>query len=168
MGVGAELGDVTALVDQTFTKGMTFVSGLTTAGASTTPGQIPIVVAQHSVSADHPPVSQQWIYTTSPTASVQSLASTRRWRARRTSAGGLFNRHPRQRRLGRYLAAGDPAPAGCTSTNPVAQEKALELIFFDLSSAAERLRPSYRSKSVRGSEPLMPRDLTWADSTSFA
>ena len=146
IGVGTDLGDVTALVDQTFPKGMTFASWLTTVGASTTPGQLPIVMAQHSVSADMPPVSQQWIYTSDPTASVQYLDfNTPVEPVEDGVDGGAANQCGRVVFTDIHVSAasGDsshpetPFPGGCTSTTMSPQEKALEFIFFDLSSCVQ-------------------------------
>jgi hypothetical protein len=146
IGVGDDLGDVTALVDTTFMKGMTFASWLTTVGASTTPGQIPIVMAQHSVSADMPPVSQQWIYTSSPTASVQYLDFNTPVEPLETGVdGGAASQCGRVVFTDIHVSAasGDtshpetPFPTGCTSTTLSPQEKALEFIFFDLSSCVQ-------------------------------
>ena len=141
IGVGDDLGDVTALVDQTFAKGMTFASWLTTVGASTTPGQLPIVMAQHSVSADMPPVSQQWVYTDSPTASVQYLDFNTPVEAAAANQCGrvVFTDIHVSAASGDVSHPETPFPTGCTSTTLSPQEKALEFIFFDLASCVQNV-----------------------------
>jgi hypothetical protein len=146
IGVGTDLGDITATVDTSFAKGNAFADWLMNVGASTTRTQIPIVMAQHSLNTDMPPVSQRWIYTSSP--SVQYLT---------------FNTPvevPAGQQCGRVVftdihvssASGDsshpnlasppdpptPFPTGCTSTTLAPQEKALEFMFFDLSSCVQQ------------------------------
>ncbi len=140
IGVGTDLGDVTALIDQTFAKGMTFASWLSYVGASTTPGQIPIVMAQHSVSADNPPVSQRWIYTASPTASVQYLDFNTPVETPANQCGRVvFTDIHVSAASGDSSHPGTPFPNGCTSTTLSPQEKALEFIFFDLASCVQNL-----------------------------
>jgi len=139
VGVQPDLGDITAQVDTSFAKGQSLADWLVNVGASTTRGQLPIVMAQHSVTADAPPVSQQWIYTTSPSQSVQYLTFNTPVEA------------PAAGQCGRVVftdihvsaASGDsshpetPFPGGCTSTALSPQEKALEFMFFDLSSCVQ-------------------------------
>ncbi|HXU64331.1 MAG TPA: carboxypeptidase-like regulatory domain-containing protein [Polyangia bacterium] len=139
VGVQPDLGDITGQVDTSFAKGQSLADWLVNVGASTTKGQLPIVMAQHSVTADVAPVSQQWIYTPSPAQSVQYLTFN-------TPAAA-----PAAGQCGRVVftdihvsaASGDsshpetPFPGGCTSTALSPQEKALEFMFFDLSSCVQ-------------------------------
>ncbi len=139
VGVQPDLGDVTAQVDTSFPKGQSLADWLMNVGASTAKGQLPLVMAQHSVTADSPPVSQRWIYTTAPSQSVQYLTFNTPVAA------------PAAAQCGRVVftdihvsaASGDsshpetPFPNGCTSTALSPQEKALEFMFFDLSSCVQ-------------------------------
>ncbi|MFL5307611.1 MAG: carboxypeptidase regulatory-like domain-containing protein [Polyangia bacterium] len=139
VGVQPDLGDITAQVDTSFAKGQSLADWLVNVGASTAKGQLPIVMAQHSVSADSPPVSQRWIYTTAQSQSVQYLTFNTPVAA------------PAAGQCGRVVftdihvsaASGDsshpetPFPNGCTSTTLSPQEKALEFMFFDLSSCVQ-------------------------------
>jgi hypothetical protein len=141
IGVGTDLGDVTGLVDTTFAKGAIFSSWLSTVGASTTPGQVPIVMAQHSVSAAYPPTSQQWIYTSSPSASVQYLDFNTPVEAAAANQCGrvVFTDIHVSAASGDSSNFGTPFPTGCTSTTLSPQEKALEFIFFDLASCVQNV-----------------------------
>jgi hypothetical protein len=141
IGVGTDLGDVTGLVDTTFAKGAIFSSWLSTVGASTIPGQVPIVMAQHSVSAAYPPASQQWIYTSSPTASVQYLDFNTPVEAAAANQCGrvVFTDIHVSAASGDSSNFESPFPTGCTSTTLSPQEKALEFIFFDLASCVQNV-----------------------------
>ena len=136
IGVGTDLGDITAKIDTTFTKGAALADWMSNVGASTTQGQLGIVMAQYSVSMDAQPVSQRWIYTDTPTPAVQYLtfntpveAPTDQQCGRvvftdiHVSASGADVSHPET-----------PFPTGCTDPSSSPQEKALEFMFFDLSS----------------------------------
>jgi hypothetical protein len=141
IGVGTDLGDVTGLVDTTFPKGATFSDWLSTVGASTIKGQIPIVMAQHSVSAAYPPASQQWIYTSSPSASVQYLDFNTPVEAATANQCGrvVFTDIHVSAASGDTSHPETPFPTGCTSTTRSPQELALEFIFFDLASCVQNV-----------------------------
>jgi hypothetical protein len=141
IGVGTDLGDVTGLVDTTFTKGQTFSDWLTIVHAATTPGQIPIVMAQHSVSAAYPPASQQWIYTSAPSASVQYLDFNTPVEAASANQCGrvVFTDIHVSAASGDTSHPETPFPTGCTSTTMSPQELALEFIFFDLASCVQNV-----------------------------
>jgi hypothetical protein len=137
IGVGPDLGDVTAKIDISFPKGSALADWLSNVGASPTKGQIGITMAQDSVSSDMQPISQRWIYTDAPTAAVQYLTFNTPVEAPspamqcgrvvftdiHVSASSGDTSHPET-----------PFPNGCTSTVSSPQEKALEFMFFDLSS----------------------------------
>jgi hypothetical protein len=141
IGVGTDLGDVTGLVDTSFAKGATFSDWLMTVKASTTKGQIPIVMAQHSVSAAYPPASQQWIYTSSPTASVQYMDFNTPVEAAAANQCGrvVFTDIHVSAASGDSSHPETPFPGGCTSTTKSPQELALEFIFFDLASCVQNV-----------------------------
>jgi hypothetical protein len=141
IGVGDDLGDVTGLVDTSFAKGAIFSDWLSTVGASTTKGQVPIVMAQHSVSAAFPPASQQWIYTSSPTASVQYLDFNTPVEAAAANQCGrvVFTDIHVSAASGDTSHPETPFPTGCTSTTRAPQELALEFIFFDLASCVQNV-----------------------------
>jgi hypothetical protein len=138
IGVGDDLPTpISASIDTTFPKGMAFSEWLSFVKASPVPGKIDIINGQHSVDADVKPISQRWIYTDSP-ASVQYLTFNTPVEA------------PEAQQCGRAVFTdihvsgggdtsdqGTPFPGGCIATNSSAQEKALEFMFFDLSSCIQ-------------------------------
>jgi hypothetical protein len=136
IGVGSDLGNITAKIDTSFPKGVAFADWLTNVGASTTTGQIGIVMTQNSVSADVQPVSQRWIYADSPTPAVQYLTFNTPVEAPVPMQCGrvVFTDIHVSASSGDVSHPETPFPAGCTSTNSSPQEKALEFMFFDLSS----------------------------------
>jgi hypothetical protein len=129
---------VTGLIDTSFPKGMALASWLVAVGASPVSGQISLAMAQHSVDAPPTPSVgvQRWIYTTTPTPSIQYLTfntpieaipENQCGRAVFTDVhvgtGGGFS-HPET-----------PFPMGCAASLELSpQEKALEFMLFDLSS----------------------------------
>jgi hypothetical protein len=138
-GVLADLTPpVTGMIDTSFPKGMAFSDWLLAVGASPVQGQIPLDMAQHSV--DEPlSGAQRWIYTTTPTPSVQYLTfntpvevapADQCGRAVFTDVHvgtGAGVSHPET-----------PFPMGCLpSTTLSPQEKALEFMLFDLSSCVQ-------------------------------
>ena len=141
IGVGADLGNITASIDTTFPKGAAMADWLSIVGASSTRGAINIVMAQHSLNADIKPISQRWIYLDNP-ASVQYLTFNTPVEAApaqqcgrvvftdihvtATGTGSSDVSHPET-----------PFPTGCTTTTLSPQEKALEFMFFDLSSCVQ-------------------------------
>jgi hypothetical protein len=140
IGVGTDLGNITANVDSTFPKGAALSDWLFNVGASSTKGLIDIVMAQHSVNADAKPISQRWIYLDSP-MSVQYLTFNTPVEAAPaqqcgrvvftdihvSATGGVSDvSHP-----------DTPFPTGCKTTDLSPQEKALEFMFFDLSSCVQ-------------------------------
>ena len=148
IGVGDDLPTpITGTVDTSFPKGAALADWLVNTSASTTRGQISLVMGQHSVDATMG-TTRRWIYTTSPATTqyltfntpVEATAANQCGRVVFTdvhvsaSAGGTTDTsHP-----------GAPGfPSGCTSTTLSAQEKALEFMFFDLSSCV-RSRPARR------------------------
>jgi hypothetical protein len=131
VGVQPDLGDITAQVDTSFAKGKSLADWLVNVGASTTRGQLPIVMAQHS--------SQQWIYTSSPAPSVQYLTFNTPVEAPAAAQCGrvVFTDIHVSAASGDSSHPDTPFPGGCTSTSLSPQEKALEFMFFDLSSCVQ-------------------------------
>jgi hypothetical protein len=143
--VGPDLASpVTALVDTTFPKGAALADWLMATGASTTRGQVQIVMGQNSVDAVTPP-TQRWIYSDTHTQYL------------------TFNTPvevPPESQCGRVVftdvhvsTGGDsshpdvPFPMGCTTVDMSPQEKALEFMFFDLSSCV----------SIDTGAPMIPK-----------
>ncbi len=146
IGVGADLGNITAKIDTTFPKGAAMSQWLSIVGASTAPGTIDIVMAQHSVNADAKPVSQRWIYSdmsaTLPTPSVQYLTFNTPAEAPASQQCGrvvFTDIHVTATATGVSDVSHPeiPFPNGCTTTTLSPQEKALEFMFFDLSSCVQ-------------------------------
>jgi hypothetical protein len=128
---------ITGNIDTSFPKGQALSDWLVAVGASTTPGQIQLMMGQHSVDAVTS-AAQRWIYTTDPTASTQYLTfNTPVEEAAANQCGRVVFTDI-------HVANGDsshpdvPFPGGCT-TGPMTtpQEKALEFMFFDLSSCVQ-------------------------------
>jgi hypothetical protein len=150
IGVGKDLpSPVTASIDTSFPKGAALASWLVNTGASTTSGQISLVMGQHSVAQVTAPAARRWIWVPqndndeeSPkrqstqyltfNTPVESAAANQCGRVVFTdvhvSLGSGDSSHP-----------GAPGfPAGCTAPLALtAQEKALEFMFFDLSSCVQ-------------------------------
>src|SRR4029078_367001 len=106
-------------------------------GASTTPGQIPILMAQNSINGVLA-TTQQWIYTTTPARTqyltfntpVEAAAANQCGRVTFTDvhvATGGDSSHPDVGFPGGFPRSLDMTP----------HEKALEFMFFDLSSCVQ-------------------------------
>jgi hypothetical protein len=144
---------VTATIDTTFAKGAAFGQWLLNTGATITAGQIQLYDSQHSVTTTTPPTSQRWLYIpaapapaspsydistqylTIPTP-VEAAADAQCGRVVFTDihvkeapppAGGSKD----------SSEAKNPFPTGCKVTSLSGQAKALEFLFFDLSSCIE-------------------------------
>ncbi len=135
IGVADDLNTITGIVDTSFPKGVSFADWLMAVGASTVRSQVPLVMAQHSVDAPLGTGTRRWISTDAP-ASVQYLTfNTPVETAPENQCGravftdvhvgvGAGVSHPET-----------PFPSGCTASLDMSpQEKALEFMFFDLSS----------------------------------
>jgi len=134
-------------VDSSFPKGSAFADWLVNVRASTTRGAISILGAQFSVRATMKPMTQQWIYTdqnpldtshqaveymTMNTPVEQAVTSPESQCGRvvltdlHVSSASQESSH-----------AETPFPGGCKLGDLTAQEKALEFMFFDLSSCVQ-------------------------------
>jgi hypothetical protein len=136
----APASPTTGNIVTTFPKGSALADWLVTVGGSTTRGQITLYGAQHSVDAVNAP-TQGWItigtatdYLTFNTP-VEAAATAQCGRVVETdlhvkdvpsSQNGKDDSDPSK-----------PFPSACLSTTLSAQEKALEFLFFDLSSCVQ-------------------------------
>jgi hypothetical protein len=148
---------VTAQIDRSFPKGVAFNEWLLNVGATTTPNQLEISGVQFSVEETYPPKSQQWIYsdgvvpsTSGHAVQYMTMNTPVEW-ANNTGVAGAGGVPGADEQCGRVVytdlhvatVANDfsdqdtPFPTGCTSAALTAQEKALEFMFFDLSSCVQ-------------------------------
>lgn len=121
-------------VDMTFPKGKAFGEWLVSTGASTTAGQITLNSVKNDVGVINPMTSTRWIYSPSP-ESVKYYS---------------FNtpvNKPIESQCGRSVfsdihvsneSGGGSFPVGCSTGDLTPQEKALEFLFFDLSSCIQK------------------------------
>ncbi|MGZ3420995.1 MAG: carboxypeptidase regulatory-like domain-containing protein [Polyangiales bacterium] len=129
---GAGTGNPYA-IDTTFPKGKAFADWLVNVGASTTPAQIDLNSVKNDVGTVNPKTTLRWIYKETP-ESVKYLS---------------FNTpiaKPAESQCGRAVfsdihvsneTGGGAFPSSCTTTDLTPQEKALEFLFFDLSSCIQ-------------------------------
>ncbi len=123
-------------IDTSFPKGKAFADWLMTTGASTTLGQINLTSVKNDLTVVNTKTSQRWIYQPGSPESVKYFS---------------FNTpvsKPAESQCGRAVfsdihvsneAGGAAFPAGCTGpVDLAAQEKALEFLFFDLSSCIQK------------------------------
>ena len=147
-GAGGDLpSPFTVKVDSSFPKGMAFADWLVNVSASMTRGTVSILGAQFSVRATMAPVTQQWIYTDmNPLDSsgkaveymtmntpVELAASNP---ANQCGRVVLTDLHVSSA-SGESSHAETPFPGGCKAGDLTPQEKALEFMFFDLSSCVQ-------------------------------
>jgi hypothetical protein len=137
-GTADLLPPVMGLIDTSFPKGMALASWLVAVGASTAAGQISLAMAQHSVDAPPTPSVgvQRWIYTTTPTPSIQYLTFNTPIEAiPENQCGRAVFTDVHVGTGGGVSHPETPFPMGCsTSLELSPQEKALEFMLFDLSS----------------------------------
>jgi hypothetical protein len=141
IGVGtAPASPTTGNIVTTFPKGSALADWLVNVGGSTTRGQITVYGAQHSVDGVNAP-TQDWITIGTATdflsfnTPVEAAAANQCGRVVETdlhvkdvpsNQNGKDNSDPSK-----------PFPSACQSTMMSAQEKALEFLFFDLSSCVQ-------------------------------
>lgn len=158
----------TGKVDSSFPKGKAFADWLVNTQASTTPGSIDIWGAQFSVRKTNPPSTQQWIFTDQNPRDPSGLAveymtmNTPVELASIDPDGGPDASDGGGVQCGRVVYtdlhvvganatdagagvgtkdvshADTPFPNGCVAGDLTAQEKALEFMFFDLSSCIQK------------------------------
>jgi hypothetical protein len=121
-------------VDMTFPKGKAFGEWLVNVGASSTPGSIALNSVKSDVATINPETSTRWIYKEGP-ESVKYYSFN-------TPVG-----KPAESQCGRSVfsdihvsneSGGAAFPGGCSSADLTPQEKALEFLFFDLSSCIQK------------------------------
>jgi len=128
------------MVDQSFPKGVALAEWLVNVSASTTKGQLFVREAQHTVDAVNTSVAQRWIYADNvKDINGASVSKSVQYFTFNTPIGT-----PADNQCGRlvysdiHVASGDtigaPFPSGCATMNLTPQEKALEFMFFDLTS----------------------------------
>ena len=129
------VGGTTFPIDQSFPKGKSFAEWLLNVGASSTLGQIDLNSVSGDVGAIDATKAQQWIYNASP-ASAKYMTFN-------TPVG-----QPPAQQCGRVVysdlhvtGSGESTfPSDCDAQDPMPltdQEKALEFLFFDLSSCIQ-------------------------------
>lgn len=124
-------------VDTSFPKGVAFADWLTNVGASTTKGTLSVSEWRHDLDAERSPPSQRWVYgPTTAGASVQHmtfntpLTATEDRKCGRVVYSDFHVSANAQTTSGTF-------PASCKTGDLSAQEKALEFMFFDLSSCIQ-------------------------------
>lgn len=131
---GTGLSTGTYNVDMTFPKGKAFGEWLVSVGASSTPGTIALSSVKSDVATINPETSTRWIYKDGP-ESVKYYSFN-------TPVG-----KPVESQCGRSVfsdihvsneSGGAAFPGGCSSADLTPQEKALEFLFFDLSSCIQK------------------------------
>ena len=138
IGVGTDLPSPTnATIDTTFPKGASFADWLVETGASTTRGQIPLVMGQNSVNAVVAPTTR-WIYTTTPASTQYLTFNTPVEAPAANQCGRVVFTDVHVSNAGDRSHPETPFPTGCTAPMDMTpQEKALEFMFFDLSSCVQ-------------------------------
>src|SRR5260370_2401960 len=124
-------------VNTGFPKGMALRAGLVNVHASTTRGELPIKDSKHNLDAVNSAEGQDWISMPNPKASNQTAVQYMTFNA---PVG-----QPATALCGRvvfsdlHVSSGDqpgqPFPSGCVTTDLSPQEKALEFMLLDPSSA---------------------------------
>lgn len=126
-------GDGTYLVDTSFPRGDDMAAWLFDAGASTTPGQIALVNVKNPATSVLASVAERWIYQdTMGTPYISANTPIEEAATPDAQCGRIVQ-------TGIHVSAAvndthDPFPNGCVTADLTAQEKALEFLFFDLSS----------------------------------
>jgi hypothetical protein len=147
IGVGDDLPTpVNASVDVSFPKGAALADWLINNGASTTRGQISLVMGQHSVAAVNAPAARRWIWVPQNTNDSAKRESTQYLTFNTPVESAAANQCGRVVFTDVHVSLGSgdsshpetPFPMGCTAPLTLtAQEKALEFMFFDLSSCVQ-------------------------------
>jgi hypothetical protein len=146
-GAGGDLTIPTFQVDTTFFKGNAFADWLVAVNASPTRGSIDLVGVQFSVRATTPPMTQQWIFTDQNNLdpskhAVEYMTMNTPVELASTDAGAQCGRvvltdlHVSSASH-ESSHAEVPFPGGCMLADLTPQEKALEFMFFDLSSCVQ-------------------------------
>jgi hypothetical protein len=179
IGVAEDLPDpVTGQIDTSFPKGAALADWLVATNATPTRGQISLRAGQHSVTTTNPPYSQRWIYVpqnandSAMRPSTQYLTFNTPVEARAVNQCGrvVFT----DIHVANVVLDGDgeaipamsdlstpetPFPTGCkASLDLTPQEKALEFMFFDLSSCVqiETGQPMVPPIPLPGTAPTPP------------
>jgi hypothetical protein len=148
-GAGGDLPNPFSVkVDTTFFKGNAFADWLLAVGASATRGTLSILGAQFSVRATTAPMTQQWIFTDqnpldSSMKAVEYMTMNTPVELSASNPGGQCGRvvltdlHVSSASGETSHAETAPFPGGCKQADLTPQEKALEFMFFDLSSCVQ-------------------------------
>jgi hypothetical protein len=141
------LNDVTLTVNQTFPKGLALAKWLNgpMVNASPTLGQLAVSGSEHSVNTVNAPTSE-WLYYSSPRSSQYLSFNTPVGTPEAMQCGKVvFTDIHIQKSIsvGGVTTGGDdsdpskPFPSGCKTNMMSPQAKALEFLFFDLTSCVE-------------------------------
>jgi hypothetical protein len=138
---------VSATIDTSFTKGAAFGTWLMSTGATATAGQLMLYGSQHSVETTTPPTAQRWLYLPAAGSIKQSIQYLTIPTPVEAAAGAqcgkvvLTDIHVKE---GPPTSGSKddsdptkPFPSACKVTGLSGQAKALEFLFFDLSSCIE-------------------------------
>ena len=126
-------------IDDTFPKGRAFAEWLMVSGASERYGEIPLTCAPKDLASTKRTRSQRWIYDgPSGSPSYVSFNTPVTAPAEAQCGRAVFaDLHVSRADQGLDIP-GQPFPSGCMSTEMSPQEKALEFMFFDLSSCIRK------------------------------
>jgi hypothetical protein len=142
-----QLGDVTLNINQTFPKGMALAQWLSgpVVNASPTPGQLVVRGSEYSVTTVNPPTTE-WISNASPRAAQYLSFNTPVGTPEAMQCGKVVftDIHiqtsvdtPAGTTGGDDSDPSKPWPSGCKTNMMSPQAKALEFLFFDLTSCVE-------------------------------
>ena len=123
-------------IDMSFPKGKAFGQWLKNTGASTTLGQIPLDVVRDDVTTINTKTTTRWVHRTTPAESVKYLSfATPIGKPAETQCGrAVFSDIHIS---ARSVVSSGTFPTSCTPGSFSPQEKALEFLFFDLSSCVQ-------------------------------
>jgi hypothetical protein len=129
----ADLGNVTADIDTSFTRGADLAQWLVNVAASSTLGKIDLTDSQHTIDAVSLTRAERWISVPSQ-SSIQYLQFTTPLEAEATDRCGKEVLSDIHVSTGDDSSSGVQFPNGCTTTGLTPQEKVLAFMIFDIAS----------------------------------